>query len=73
MFNWFRKKQERDCECEEYCPCPSNKVPRYTCLDCSYYKMIDSGYGYCTAMPKVVVVPWCRIICSLFQRRKPKQ
>ena len=54
VFNWFRREQERGCECEEYCPCPSNKVPRHTCLDCSYYRMIDSGYGHCIAMPKVL-------------------
>jgi len=67
MFNWFRRKQEKDCKCIGYCPC---KEPHDGCMVCNWYRSIDSGYGYCIATPKVVIVPWCRIVCSLFVLRK---
>jgi len=66
MFNWIRRKQEKGCECEDYCPC---KEPHHGCEDCIWYRFIDSGYGYCIAVPGVVGVPWCRIVCSLFKLR----
>ena len=64
-WKFWGKEIKPDCECEEYCPC---KKPHEKCWLCNYYRQIDSGYGYCIALPQVIVVPWCRIICSLFKR-----
>ena len=72
MFDWLRKLHRgtvppaMECECEEYCPC---KKPHYGCFDCDWYRFLDSGFGYCIATPKVIIVPWCRAICSLFAKR----
>ena len=64
--NWFKKKKKEPyCKCEDYSPCNADKDPR--CEMCGFYRIIDSGYGYCIALPTVVTVPWCRITCSLFE------
>ena len=65
---FWRKKVESGCECEEYCPCDSDNMPR--CEKCEYYEMIDSGHGHCIALPVVAIVPWCRVTCSLFEKRR---
>ncbi len=64
---FWKRDDVPNCECEEYCSCKDSK--KVQCDDCDYYKMIDSGYGTCIALPQVVIVPWCRIICSLFHKR----
>ena len=63
-----KKKTEPFCESEEYCPCDWDKMRH--CKECEYYQIIDSGYGHCIALPAVVIVPWCRITCSLFKLHK---
>lgn len=67
---FWRKKVEVGCECEEYCPCHTPDDGELICEKCKYYRMIDSGYGYCITLPKVAIVPWCRIPCSLFMKRR---
>ena len=65
MWIWFKKKIKVSCECEAYCPCGKTEAPH--CENCKYYRMWDSGYGYCIALPEAVLVPWCKIPCSLFK------
>ena len=69
---WFKGKGKEQpfCECENYCSC--RQPPHHGCGDCDWYRFLDSGYGYCIAMPKVAVVPWCKITCSLFKARRVK-
>lgn len=64
---WLTSVDNR-CMREDYCPCPS--VNRPYCEKCTHYRWFDSGYGYCVALPEVVFVPWCRIVCGLFTARK---
>jgi hypothetical protein len=59
----FKSKVESKCEHKDYCDCNENHL---SCEKCKWYKMIDAGYGYCMGLPKVEVVPWCKITCSLF-------
>lgn len=64
----FRKKINTGCDCEDYCPCGNEE--RISCEDCLWYRFQDSGCGICIAMPDVITVPWCRIVCSLFKEKK---
>jgi len=56
--------KEIACKWEESCVCNSDKDSN--CFSCRYYFMIDSGYGYCRALPEPTVVAWCKDICSFF-------
>jgi len=54
---------------------------KFTCEDCGWYEFIDSGYGYCRALPpkttpqpknkpwtvEYQVVPWTMRVCSFFK------
>ena len=60
------KKKVSDCKWEQSCDCLGIKQ-RY-CELCQWYRMIDSGYGWCTALPTHVVVAWCRDICTHFTK-----
>lgn len=68
---WRKKAVKSGCECEEYCSCRTPDDKELICEKCKHYRMIDSGYGYCIALPAVTTVPWCRITCSLFRLHKP--
>ena len=67
MLKWIRKKKYTNCMCEDYCPCETKSMIR--CTGCKFYRMIDSGYGNCIALPVATIVPWCKIRCSLFEVR----
>ena len=54
----------------EMCNCREER--ELSCGQCGKYKLIDSGYGYCRALPTWVVTAWCRDICGLFVDRKDK-
>lgn len=63
---------QNKCEWEGCCDCSSfgaNKDKQ--CEKCSFYYCVDSGYGYCRALPQFIVVAWCRDACSLF-KEEPK-
>ena len=62
-FPWKRKAVYDGCMCDEFCSCTGDDGAM--CYSCKWYRMIDSGYGNCVALPVVQVVPWCRPICSL--------
>ena len=55
--------QNRGCICDAH----SKHV---SCQECRFYHMIDSGYGWCKALPTFVIVGWCRDICGMFRNRK---
>jgi hypothetical protein len=55
---------EKECEHKSYCNCNENHL---CCEKCQWFRMIDSGFGHCIALPKIETVQWCRIICSLFK------
>ncbi len=55
------------CEWDKCCDCHEKKET--TCSACKYYYFIDSGYGYCRALPKPIMVAWCRFTCSLFKSK----
>jgi len=52
-------KWDRVCDCKE--------IKSKYCSKCWWYWAIDSGYGYCKALPEYTIVAWCRDICSLFK------
>lgn len=56
------------CEWHESCVCGITKSQH--CEKCKFYFWLDSGYGYCRALPEFVVVAWCRDICSLYKEVK---
>ena len=43
------------------------------CFSCALYIMLDSGYGSCCALPTFVVVPWCRVICGMYRKKKDEE
>ena len=57
-------KPPKSCEWGDSCVCRG--VKPNCCELCKWYWMIDSGYGYCKALPQHTVVAWCRDTCSLF-------
>lgn len=57
--------RENDCEWQDSCDCTkANKLE--ACHKCKFYYEIDSGYGWCRALPTFTAVGWCRDICGLF-------
>ena len=54
------------CEFDSVCPCSTGLLKK-TCESCVWYKMIDSGYGVCSAIPDAPVVPWCKFVCSFYR------
>lgn len=62
---FMRKRIEMGCEWKESCRCDHTKAIK--CEDCIWYRMIDSGYGTCIALPTPVVVAWCKDPCSLLK------
>lgn len=56
--------QDRGCNCD----IPTSKKGS-TCESCRFYHTIDSGYGWCKALPTFVMVGWCRDVCGLFQEK----
>jgi len=70
MFRIFgRKREENCCEFEDACNC-SRLDKLKTCERCQFYYGVDSGGGYCRAMPKFEPVAWCRDTCSLYKERR---
>jgi hypothetical protein len=67
---WW-KKEYQGCEFQDCCNCKI-KDKLNSCEDCKWYLEIDSGYGYCKALPIPVVVGWCKDICSLFKVKANK-
>lgn len=55
-----------DCKWYDCCTCTITKPKK--CSECTFYCPIDSGYGWCKALPTFEVVAWCRDVCSLFKR-----
>ena len=68
MRNPFKRGTDDECKHAGYCNCGA-VGKGLNCMTCRFYRMIDSGYGYCIALPTVVVVPWCKDVCSLFKER----
>lgn len=66
MFKWF-KRRKKDCKWTDSCNCSGEK--HTFCAKCKYYFQVDSGYGFCKALPEFIVVAWCRDVCSLFKLR----
>lgn len=65
------KEKLIDCKWYESCDCLSVKS-KY-CSLCTFYWTIDSGYGFCKALPEHILVPWCRDICSLFTMKEKQE
>ena len=66
-------KNKIDCEfindCDEgYCNHCKQDIPR-CCEMCSFYHMIDSGYGLCRVFPTTITVAWCRRPCGQYRVR----
>ena len=55
----------------EECNCEEDK--ERNCGKCKRYVLIDSGYGYCRALPVWTVTAWCRDICGLFRAKEMKK
>lgn len=55
------------CEWKNSCNCDNKK--QLWCELCKWYWVLDSGYGYCRALPDHIIVAWCRDICSLFAKK----
>ena len=73
MKTLFRRAKEvkKNCKWEDSCICESGGSyihKSIQCQDCKFYFFIDSGTGYCRALPEPVLVAWCKDICSLFLR-----
>ncbi len=58
------------CRWSDSCDCLSKDSKKQKCEDCNWYKFVDSGFGFCKALPEPVIVAWCRDICSLFEVKK---
>lgn len=57
-----------DCQWAESCNCDENKS--HSCMKCKWYWFIDSGYGYCKALPEHMAIAWCRDVCSLYGQKQ---
>lgn len=57
-----------DCRWKESCDCSSIKDKH--CSKCAFYWWLDSGYGYCKALPEHTLVGWCRDICYLYHPKE---
>ncbi len=64
----FWKKDELGCKWLESCKCKDKR--ENACGYCQFYFQIDSGFGYCRALPSHVLTAWCRDICSLFKSNR---
>ena len=62
------KSKDSLCKFEDVCVCHDDDY-RHNCDECRWYRMIDSGYGRCTAIPEAPTVPWCKFTCVHFARR----
>ena len=62
----MKEKLSDCCRWKESCDCHS--IKNIFCESCTFYKFIDSGYGWCKGLPEPIVVAWCKDICSLFKR-----
>ena len=61
-----------DCNHTDECRyCGVNKATSNGCDACQYYRFIDSGYGWCRALPQFTLTAWCRDICSLYKEKPP--
>jgi hypothetical protein len=58
----------KDCQFCLSCECKLNKVDR--CEKCRWYKFIDSGYGFCRALPTFTIVAWCKDTCNFYKVRE---
>ncbi|KKM83683.1 hypothetical protein LCGC14_1306950 [marine sediment metagenome] len=71
MWNPFKRKPPmKGCHWENFCKC-SHDSKEYiekedSCSKCPFYLFIDSGYGWCRALPEPIVVAWCKDICSFY-------
>lgn len=61
----MKPRLKLDCQHNPYCNC--KRIINDGCETCQFYKIIDSGYGYCIALPIVIIVPFCKITCALFK------
>jgi len=57
---------EPKCKWENSCDCSDPNKDK-SCQECKWYWMVDSGGGYCKALPEHTEVAWCRDVCSLFK------
>ena len=60
-------KKPIGCKWTDSCVCGEGKGFSNVCMKCHYYFFVDSGYGYCRALPEHILVAWCRDVCSLFK------
>ena len=56
-----------DCDWGDCCDCIS--IKSQYCETCKWYHGLDSGYGYCVALPNPIVVAWCKDVCSFFVQK----
>jgi len=61
----MKKGKPISCRWSDCCRCEDDKSDY--CQKCQFYWFIDSGYGYCRALPEFVLVGWCRDVCSLYE------
>ena len=59
------KEKVANCKFDDACVCDS--LRKICCEKCKWYFAVDSGYGYCTALPEHHIIPWCKDPCSLFK------
>ena len=64
---FWKKRDESTCKWDGICKCHSTNKER-RCDKCDFYWWVDSGFGYCRALPEFVVVAWCRDVCSFYKR-----
>lgn len=69
----WQKRKEKDCEWVNFCTNCDTPWERDRCELCKQYRFIDSGYGWCNLLPKPYLVSWCKLPCSWFGPRKPKE
>ncbi len=65
MYWPFKKRGKPNCMFQGSCRCDVRKGA--SCMNCRFYLAIDSGWGYCRALPQPIVVGWCKDVCSLFK------
>lgn len=66
---WNQNKSftRKDCEFQEACNC-KRKIEQ-SCELCTFFRAIDSGYGWCIALPRPFVVAWCKEVCFFFGKK----
>ena len=65
------KKNIIDCKFIEECGekrCSNAPEKNDCCEKCSFYHMIDSGYGHCRVFPTTIIVAWCKNICGQYKK-----